>query len=705
MAKYSLRAYYQEIESLIENKRNDEAIAHCRHILQTYPRCIDAYRLLGKALLENQHYGDATDIFQRVLSAVPDDTISHAGLSVVREDEGNLDEAIWHMERAYEVQPSNPAIQTELRRLYSRRDGSEPLKIRLSRGALARMYVRGELFPQAIADIRAALAEDPNLVDLQILLADIYHKTGKTADAVDQAYLVLQKNPHSYEANRLLALLLAGSERDADAKACLQRVIELNPYVAHLASLADPIEQADDQAVMLDKLEWSPEQASEKSGEKNVEHMLETQDEGLAAPGDEEIPEWLQEAGWAAGAIAANQPELEISEPEAAELEEPVKADLPEWLKEFSPADEVQDTAPVETPEESESEEDMLPWLDKLFSTEVEQNALDLEASELDVAPAIDQPVWMIEESEQEEPGVDFLAEKVDEIPDWLADGEKEAEIPDWMTGSEKEAEAEVEMTTEIPDWLTRSEPEPEEIVSTDAAVEAAIEAETEAEMAAEIPDWLITPAALTAEVEETLAEMADDTPDWLSSEEINVGDEGELASETPDWLSQLEEPEISVEDTRPSFTTLSKLAAPAVEELDEGEFESELLAAGAVTGALELEEDLTGLELTPSKVLSSQDEEDAAFAWLETLAVNQGAEEALLLAPEERSDQAPEWVAESIETVESEVETLAEAIEEAEDLPSIEEADIVEVAADVEEAAIEEEPAFEEESYCRRRG
>jgi hypothetical protein len=33
--------------------------------------------MLGKAYLESQRYGDASDILQRVLSSVPDDFIAH----------------------------------------------------------------------------------------------------------------------------------------------------------------------------------------------------------------------------------------------------------------------------------------------------------------------------------------------------------------------------------------------------------------------------------------------------------------------------------------------------------------------------------------------------------------------------------------------------------------------------------------------------
>ena len=150
MAKVSLRIYNREIERLIEQGQTDEAIAHCRHILQTFPKHLETYRMLGKAYLEARRYGEAVDIFGRLLMAVPDDFVSHVGLSIIRDEESKLDDAIWHMERAFEVQSSNAAIQGELQRLYGRRDGMEPPKIRMTRGALARIYVHGELYPQAL---------------------------------------------------------------------------------------------------------------------------------------------------------------------------------------------------------------------------------------------------------------------------------------------------------------------------------------------------------------------------------------------------------------------------------------------------------------------------------------------------------------------------------------------------------------------------
>ena len=60
MAEVALRDYVNEIDGMIENSAFDVAIQHCRHILSLYPKYLEVYRVLGKALLEKDDYGWAT---------------------------------------------------------------------------------------------------------------------------------------------------------------------------------------------------------------------------------------------------------------------------------------------------------------------------------------------------------------------------------------------------------------------------------------------------------------------------------------------------------------------------------------------------------------------------------------------------------------------------------------------------------------------
>jgi tetratricopeptide (TPR) repeat protein len=253
----SLREYNRDIEVLIDNSQYDEAIAHCKHILGIYPKCINTYRNLGKTLLESKRYSEALDIFQRVLTAFPDDFISHVGLSIIYEDGRDLDQAIWHMELAFDVQPSNVAIQDELKRLFGRRDGAQPQKIRLSRGALVRMYARGELFQQAIAEIHSILVEDPKRIDLEVILARMLFLSGSSDDAIETCNQIISRIPFCFEANKILDSIYSKKGDSEQATIFHSRLVSLDPYYRYQTSL-DIIQEIPEEKVLLEKLVYTP---------------------------------------------------------------------------------------------------------------------------------------------------------------------------------------------------------------------------------------------------------------------------------------------------------------------------------------------------------------------------------------------------------------------------------------------------------------
>ncbi|HID50907.1 MAG TPA: tetratricopeptide repeat protein, partial [Anaerolineae bacterium] len=115
MTTITLHEYLEKIDELIDENRLDEAIAHCRHVLENYPRYIAAYRLMGKAYVEKYYFEEAADLFQRVLSAEPNDLISHTAMSIIYKETGKPDQSLWHLERAFEVDPYNEALRGELR--------------------------------------------------------------------------------------------------------------------------------------------------------------------------------------------------------------------------------------------------------------------------------------------------------------------------------------------------------------------------------------------------------------------------------------------------------------------------------------------------------------------------------------------------------------------------------------------------------------
>lgn len=480
MSTITLREYHALINTLIEKNANDEAIFHCTNILTNYPKDATTYQQLGQALLEKKRFEDAANVFSMVLSVFPDDFMAHAGLSEIHEENRELDKAIWHMEQAFETQPSNQTIQDELRRLIGKRDGSEPSKIRLTRGALIRMYAKGELYQQAIAETQSALQAYPDRVDLKLLLAKLLVLTNNPTEAGEICGDILVGSPYCFEANRIMFEITSTSTDVENYDPIYhQRLSDLNPYYAFIETATTRIEDVPDDKITLDKAEYipsdneltnTPEWASRigipwneesttisaKESVGDIPDSLFSDDElieesALSTPfisdnddsiieepfGNEEIvdsvdenlPDWISKAGW----IRASEEE---APPPPADLEEPtpdVEAvadtfaatpaeDLPDWLQSLNP--EGSDAPQIFASDEQESiPEAAIPPL----PPEILSEFLSGENEESEVyTPKVTDNL-----SNQQEPALPEY-EKPSDFP-LSTNGESISDLPDWL--------------------------------------------------------------------------------------------------------------------------------------------------------------------------------------------------------------------------------------------------------------------------------
>jgi tetratricopeptide (TPR) repeat protein len=412
MASLSLRAYLQKIENLIERGQTEESIAHCKHILNKFPKHVDTYRLLGKSYLEMQRYQEASDVLQRVLSVSPDDFVAQIGMSIIREDSENLDEAIWHMERAFEIQPSNNAVQDELKRLYGRRDGAVPQKILLTRGALVRMYVRGEAYPQAIAEGIAALKEDPLRPDIQLLLAKSYLRTNQINEGYQICQKILESLPFSYEANQLIAEIHILTKQSEQAEPYLERVRMLDPYAAFVNENAPTSAKVDQNAIIIEELNYDAmaatlEAAETSNGTVYIEDDFDTSSLEIPTPGDSQPIEldedfsWMKDIMDGVDSIQDEQPSAPISQAPVSETPES-KENIP-----AAPTSDDSDEFDVEAlfSEDSSADDDAF---EALFS-EISQNAISESSAEASPpiqpqAAAEQEPMTMAEFFESSSP-------------------------------------------------------------------------------------------------------------------------------------------------------------------------------------------------------------------------------------------------------------------------------------------------------------
>ncbi|NSW51545.1 MAG: tetratricopeptide repeat protein [Anaerolineae bacterium] len=591
MAIISLREYVRDIQGMIENSQEYEAIEHCKHILTKFPKHLDTYRLLGQALLEANRYQEAVDLFLRVLSVNPEDFIAHIGLSVVNEAENNLDAAIWHMERAYEVR-STEAVHEELQRLFSMRDGYAPPKPYITRGALIRINIRSGLYQQALAEIQRAVQEDPQRMDLLILRARIYYMQNNLARAAETCKMVLSKLPYSYDANAMMAEIL-GNTGQADPYKL--RLHELDPYTTYVSS-SMTVDQVSDHAVGIEFLEEIAQNEfdTESNGGDSETHFVspddsinvdfsqiglsdttafdvsdgqtknrnETDEEeaGMSENDHEEIqdddliPDWMKDAGWEHGEEKSEEEQIEeinaydglSDELETIEsIDELEETDIPEWLQSFSPPESVDLLSEKPSDEPDVDTEEETAWLDNLLDQET-QSACDV----------------------------------VLEMDKTGNDAEEEIPLPESLSqpifGENIDADLE---------WL-------EQITS--PTNNGKIHTEEE------------QPAPVKGETDELGWLMPDNTAEQQSIEQdVELPQQGNFA------VSQDNEPSEYIPPTEPDVISpeASSENIAAAEEEDDFDF-------------------------------------DSALAWLEGLAAKQGAdEETLSTAPESRSEEIPDWI------------------------------------------------------------
>ncbi|HSG44075.1 MAG TPA: tetratricopeptide repeat protein [Anaerolineales bacterium] len=632
MAKVSLRAYNREIEAMIDRGHLDEAVAHCQHILKTFPKHLETYRLLGKSYLEAKRHDEAVDIFSRVLVAEPSDFVAQVGMSIIRDEQDKLDDAIWHMERAFESQPSNAAIQGELQRLYGRRDGAQPPRIRMTRGALAHMYMQGELYPQTISEAKGVLKEDSGRIDMQTLLAKAYFKSGQKNDAADVASAVLKRYLYCLDANRVLTEIL-GSDRPESAEGYRRRVYELDPYAAQVDNVFRS-DDASDAAVSLEQLDWNGQPVgmssnwgttdgiSLKEGEQpdwlkqTAPHeegavppyvpAFVSEDEETSVPDAEspaqpaeEIPDFLRAAGWgeSSGAFDESKSSAMFDDQPVAEAQPIEQGDMPDWVKAMAPEETQSPDAP--------DEEEIPDWINKIGTGEL--------------------PVPGVDSTTDDQ--LDWLSQTGDETPIEITEADA-VDQPDLSSqfGSETEAADDADFLNS----LKSDEPEEQTVASSEERTT--------------MPD---DQGNLGMGEEEQ-----DDSFAWLENLAAKQGateglltDPEERLEEEPDWVKQAKGLDEST----------SQPPAETPQEEQQLVEESQTEPEPGVSAPEPVDADSLG---------KSDEERDDSFNWLENLAAKQGATEGLLTKPEDRREEEPDWVKKAKSSAEK-AQTPAETSDE----------------------------------------
>ena len=626
MAKIVLHDYLAQINRLLEDEQPTEAIAHCRHLLRQFPRHVDTYRILARALLENREFEDAAEMFWRILSADPNDFVAHIGLSDIYREDGKLAEATWHLERAYEMSPYDPDLQEVLRELYAAQDDRLLEELPLTKAALARIYFKGELYQQAADELRSLLGQNgDDRIDLQVLLAETLWRDNQRVDAVDVSLKVLEKLPDSITVNAILAEIWLLTGRTEEAQSYLQHLRLLTQVdQTHL----DP-DSVVGQAFQADGAPILPQSISVEQWRKtaDVDRLDAGSREGTEQPvEDEAVYDWLRDGGDTGellGTVDEEEADWFTDQLKVSPAEEESLAKTSEWLEQMGVTPELDD------------EFDFSEDVGDLFEDEAVYSVDDsLDWTDSETAVAV---------------------EPVDDLPDWLADTEDQADDEtvadvesefDWFTAAlPDEASAPDPINTddllsdaaEVDfDWLADSDA----VAPTDEP-QAQVEAEEQfddvvavSQDEIDLPDWLTEPAPEDAPEEtadsellstgDLLSGVAEADFDWLVEEEASTSTEEPIvepeltelsvAAEVPDeqegedvsdWLAELEDEPLESNRPQVDEVDLEVDSAVGTGDLFASEEPAWSLEDSENVDSLPLESALSEAEITTDELMS----------------------------------------------------------------------------------------------------
>jgi len=283
----TLRALVGQAERLVRTEAYEEAIAICHAILRRYPRFARCYRILAEAHLGLGDYSEAADLLRRALGVDPEDPVAYAGLGIIFAERGLREEAIWQLERAFELAPGRDGLRRELARLYRERGSSG--EVELTRAALARLYARGGLWNKAIGELKDLVAREPYRLDLRASLVRTLWRAGRQEEAARAAQTVVDQAPNCLVGRLVLGAYWCCQGRVDEGRPLLQRARELDPEDREASRL-----MGDAWPWLLQTIRSEPGPAADAPWEvETPEEPAEEPARPPAAPRAGSLPDWL----------------------------------------------------------------------------------------------------------------------------------------------------------------------------------------------------------------------------------------------------------------------------------------------------------------------------------------------------------------------------------------------------------------------------
>src|SRR5947207_1782561 len=202
MAKTTFFEYLQITEDAISSGRIDDAMEKCQRILTLFPESLEVQRLLGEAYLAQGQLEEAQQTFDWILANDPENVVVYCDRALISERMADIDTALDCYQQAYELSRGNSQIRKEFNML-SAKAGQQDFMF--SRAGLARLYMRGDLLPQAMQEWEAVLNASPDRLDARTGLLETCWREGSFNKVEQLATQILEEIPTCLKALLLLA--------------------------------------------------------------------------------------------------------------------------------------------------------------------------------------------------------------------------------------------------------------------------------------------------------------------------------------------------------------------------------------------------------------------------------------------------------------------------------------------------------------------
>jgi tetratricopeptide (TPR) repeat protein len=188
-------------------------------VVEGSPTFADVYNMLGVCFHDQGHYAKAQRAFEAALRLNPAYTDAALNLAITYNDTGRYREA----QEVYQQ-----ALSTAGAAL-GRLDQFGRGKLANMYADIGEVYLSSGLYPEAIAELRRALALCPTFVDIRARLAGALRDSGRRDEAIVEYEEVVRQNPSFVPGRLNLGLCLYAAGRVPEAADQWNEVLRISP--------------------------------------------------------------------------------------------------------------------------------------------------------------------------------------------------------------------------------------------------------------------------------------------------------------------------------------------------------------------------------------------------------------------------------------------------------------------------------------------